>query len=146
MAASAGLGSSAFQITGTFQLEINSTNQYQTVQTLNVSDDGSVSGLPSGIIHASTYRLMVGGQVSLLSTFTIKGRVEMVFSSTGFDLTFAASLDLGGFGTVAVSGGAAIHNEGGTPVFAISIDLGVNTISIPSMSIKGDFTFKVNTS
>jgi hypothetical protein len=146
MAASAGLGSSAFQITGIFQLEINSTSQSQAIQTLNVSDDGSVHGLKTSNLSANTYRLVVGGQLSLLDTFIIKGRVEMVFSSTGFTLTFNASLDLGGFGTVSVSGGAAIQDENGTPVFAINLDLGANTISIPSVSIKGDFKLKVNTS
>ena len=137
------LGSSAFAITGTFQLEINSTNSAQTIQTLNVSDDGTVVGLKSGSIKAQTYRLVVGGRLELVGTFTIKGRMELEFSSDGFEITFDASLELGGFGNVAVHGGDAMTKAGSTPVFEINLGLGANAISIPAVTIEGNFLLRL---
>ena len=141
-----GLGSDAFVITGTFQLEINSTNTAQPIKTLDVASDGTVLGIKDGTISANTYRLVVGGSLKIMSTFTVRGRMELKFSPDGFEVQFDATLSLGGFGNVSVRGGAVITNANGTPVFAVNLALGVNALSIPSVTVEGNFTLKVNTS
>lgn len=65
-----------------------------------------------------------------MSTFTVRGRMELKFSPSGFERTFDASLSLGGFGGLAVRGGAAIMNENGKPVFAVKLGLGANALNI----------------
>ncbi|MFM8475796.1 MAG: calcium-binding protein, partial [Planctomycetaceae bacterium] len=60
----------------------------------------------------------------------------------GFDMEFFGVLDLAGFNALTVEGGAQIRDGH----FAAYTDIGVGNISIPMVTIQGNFELEVNTS
>jgi hypothetical protein len=74
--------------------------------------------------------------------FEVKGRVELAWVDGGFDMEFFGVLDLAGFDALTVEGGAQIRDGH----FAAYTDIGVGNISIPMVTIQGNFELEVNTS
>ncbi|MGV2340470.1 MAG UNVERIFIED_CONTAM: hypothetical protein LVR18_42950 [Planctomycetaceae bacterium] len=78
----------------------------------------------------------------IANVFEVKGRVELAWVDGGFDMEFDGVLDLAGFDALTVEGGAQIRDGH----FAAYTDIGVGNISIPMVTIQGDFELEVNTS
>ena len=79
--------------------------------------------------------------ITIASVFEIKGSVSMAWANGGFDLEFAGVLDLAGFDALTVEGGAQIRDGH----FAAFTKVGVGNISIPAVTIQGEFELEVNT-
>ena len=140
-----------FSIEGQFQLEINSTDSAQTIQTLNIADDGSVSEFIPGTIEANTYRILVGGSVTVFDILKFEGRMEMQFSPEGFEAEMDMRLDIT-IAEIAVSGAVAILNTDEGPVFAMRIDVdfgfdigGVITVDFGIEDPSNGGTIEINT-
>jgi hypothetical protein len=148
--ASIGLGVSlnlanVISLSGVMQLIINTTSSSQMVSEINVnSTTGAVSGTSMQSVAAGTLEISFGGTVTV-GPFSISGGVMLVLSSTGIVLSFYASINLSIFGSLSVSGGAAIETVNGQPLFAMYVDLGTNALSTGSIGISGDFVLQINT-
>ncbi|MBC8505088.1 MAG: tandem-95 repeat protein, partial [Chloroflexi bacterium] len=137
--------SGIFSITGRVQFEINTTNSTQNITRLAIDEQtGVVSGLEPGTIARETLRLSIGGDFNILGFVTIKGSIDLVIDSNGFDVDFDAYMDLLAFGKIHVDGGAIISAS--PAFFAMYLDLGANTLSVDIVDISGNFVLEVNTS
>jgi len=135
---SAGFGGDLFNIAGTFQLELNSTDSTQTIQTLDIADDGSVVGFKQGTINPYTCRLMVGGTLTVFYVVEMKGAMELVVSDQGFEGYFDLIMDIG-IGDLEFNATAAVLNTNSGPVFAFSVStdakLGFDDIGIDASAL-----------
>lgn len=142
--ATALFNTSAFSLSGQFQLEVNTTETAPSIQVLNVSaTDGSVNGFKTGTIAANTIRV-AGGMTLAVGPFNAAGAVELVFGDDGFTVALDAGVDIG-FGNVHIVGGAAIIDAASGPVFAANLTMAVG-VGIEQVNISGDGTLMINTS
>ena len=140
--ANGGLDGCGIEMFGVFMLEVNTTSTGQTIRTLDVNPEtGDVVGFKNATIAAETVRVLAAGGLTMGDVFTIHGRVDMAYVSGGFNLAFDGTQDLGGFGTISVSGGAQIRDGN----FAAYTELGSDVIGITGVTITGDFALVVNT-
>jgi len=149
-----------FELQGRFQLEINTTKNEKQVSRFVIDDDGNP--VPDGQggykremvkIAASSARLYLGGKL-IVGPFELVGNVEFVVvvkddentkeKKFEVEVSINAHLKLGGFGNVAVAGGARI-GFGDAPYFVAFIEFKAE-MSIAIITIKGDFTLQINTS
>ncbi|MDP1580398.1 MAG: calcium-binding protein, partial [Candidatus Didemnitutus sp.] len=138
-------GIPAISFSGAFLLAINTTNSAKTVKVLNVDPlTGTVSGQKDMSIAASTIIVSFGGTLTV-GFFQLKGSAMMTMGSDGFAIEFNASLDLAMFGKLRVSGGAIISKGGGSPYFALRLNLGVSELGFGLISISGEFILELNT-
>ena len=85
------------------------------------------------------FLIALQGDLTIVRTFSISGSFQLKVSTTGLELGFNGSLNLGGFATVGVTGGAVI--EGG--VFAAYASFNAN-ISIGGVTITGASSLQIN--
>ncbi|MBT6144559.1 MAG: hypothetical protein HOH74_03955, partial [Gemmatimonadetes bacterium] len=85
----------------------------------------------------------VDGKLTIASTFVIDGAFALKISTTGLELGFNGELDLGGFASVTVAGGAVIENG----VFAAYVSLAVGIDLDPlDVEINGTAELEINSS
>ena len=145
----AGVGASTFgfdlfAISGTFQMEVNLTNNIQTIQTLDISEYGVISGFKEGTIDPWTARVIFCGNLTLFELLLIQGRMEMTISETGLEIDMDMILDLSLMGEINIEGAAGILFTDNGPVFAMSVDASVN-LGIPQVGIFADASVQINT-
>jgi hypothetical protein len=143
-AAAGGFGFDLFALSGTFQLEINLTDSFQTIQTLDISETGRILGLKEGVIDPWTARVMFGGNLTLFEILQLKGYMEMTLSPEGLELDMAMILDLSLMGEITVDGAAAILYTENGPVFAMRVEANVN-LGVPSVGINAGALIEFNT-
>ncbi|MEM5775793.1 MAG: hypothetical protein AAGU05_12400, partial [Anaerolineaceae bacterium] len=137
------LQGAGLKFTGILQLEINTTSSTATIMRLAINKrTGAVTGFEEGTLAAQTIRLVIGGELQVLS-FSIKGQFELVIQSAQISVTFNAFLGLGGFGEFTVQGGATINVSPG--YFVMYLFLGANAIDFGVIGITGNFYLRINT-
>ena len=95
-------------LVGVSQIAINTTGTAQNIQVLDVnSGSGEVAGLKTESIAASTLIVSFGGSLNI-GFFKIAGGAQLTIGSTQITVNFSATLDLLGFGKLAVNGAAEI--------------------------------------
>lgn len=133
-----------FTLDGTFLLELNTGSQARTIKTFSIDpDSGDIDTATTRSLAAQTARVVLGGELTTLALFNLRGQFDMTINSSGFAVSLDASLDLGGFGSLAVNGSAAITND---PHFILDINIGAEKIAIPLIKVDGDFRVRINTS
>ena len=142
IALDAGLEGAGIELGGQFQFEFNTGSAPATVRSLDIDPTtGTVKGFKDVELPGESARLLLGGHITIASVFEIKGSVSMAWANGGFDLEFAGVLDLAGFDALTVEGGAQIRDGH----FAAFTKVGVGNISIPAVTIQGEFELEVNT-
>gem|GEM_PF-6700424 len=132
------------EFNGRFHFAINTTNSSKSVKVLDVNPgSGEVAGFKSQTIAAQTLMISFGGELCV-GPFCINGGAELVLSSDSIAVNISATLDLLGFGKLAVNGAAEI-GWGSSPYFALNIGLGANVISIAGIQLSATFTLQLNT-
>ncbi|MFN7866205.1 MAG: hypothetical protein ACK5TX_02260, partial [Planctomyces sp.] len=138
-----GLAGAGIKLQGQFQFEFNTGSAPATVRTIDVDKTtGEVNGFKDVELPGQSVHLVLGGKVLIANVFEVKGRVELAWVDSGFDMEFFGVLDLAGFNALTVEGGAQIRDGH----FAAYTDIGAGNISIPMVTIQGDFELEVNTS
>ncbi len=133
----------AFSLTGSFLVELNTTGNAQTIKTLDINTStGAVANeLVDKILQGTDIlRIVVGANLTIANVFVIQGRIDMLISVDGFELTINGKLDLGYFGKIEIVGGAIIRAD------VLAIHLTVNaTLGFGPFSLSGAFTLNINT-
>ncbi|MEN9554493.1 MAG: hypothetical protein RLZZ232_779, partial [Planctomycetota bacterium] len=143
IAIESGLDGAGLKLQGQFQFEFNTGSAPATVRTIDVDKaTGEVKGFKDVELPGQSVHLVLGGQVLIANVFEVKGRVELAWVDGGFDMDFFGVLDLAGFNALTVEGGAQIRDGH----FACYTDIGAGNISIPMVTIQGNFELEVNTS
>jgi Ca2+-binding RTX toxin-like protein len=105
-------------------------------------DATGAANVDGGFDAPGTYFLLtLHGDLTIASTFVISADFLLKVNSQGLELGFNGEIDLGGFATLDVEGGAVIQDR----VFAAYIDLEVD-IDVIGINISGGATLQINTS
>ena len=104
---------------------------------------GGAPRLDGGFDADGPYFLIsLHGKLTVASTFEISADFQLKISDTGLELGFNGTIDLGGFITLDVAGGAVIENG----VFAAYVELGVD-VDLPGIDyihIGGSAVLEIN--
>jgi Ca2+-binding RTX toxin-like protein len=87
----------------------------------------------------SYFMVAMNGNLTIASRFVISAAFQLKVSGQGLELGFNGTINLGGFASVAVEGGAVIENG----VFAAYAKLAIN-INVSGVKISGGADFEVN--
>jgi hypothetical protein len=106
-------GSSAFNFSGQFELEVNTTSGEKQIQRFAVDTD---SGTPTGqlvtiSVPKQSLHLFIGGQLNIVNIVTISGSFDLTIDSTGLVAMAQASISILGFhlglqGFIGIYGGS----------------------------------------
>ncbi|MCI0496893.1 MAG: M10 family metallopeptidase C-terminal domain-containing protein, partial [Thermoplasmata archaeon] len=145
------LSAYGFNLSGIFQLELNTRSSAATIQRRQVDRaTGTVqSTLEDVTIPAYSVRVFMGGQLTLGSGFSIKGSVELsVSAAEGFSVSLDATATVFG-ARLDVIGNGGIYG-GSDPGIALNFTLtlgGSSNVGIHAngFHIQGQFTLQFNT-
>ena len=140
-----GLGTDMFRFNGYFLLAVNTTGSAGTVYRLDIdTQTGEVSDeLIESTIEPNTLLVEGGGELDINGMFVVEGAFYLLLNEQGFEVQFDAYMELGGFGRAGVKGAGGIYRE---PALAVNLELEVDSLVIPMVSIEGQFQFQINTS
>ena len=82
----------------------------------------------------------LSGDLTIARTFTITAAFQLKLSTTGLELGMNGTIDLGGFLTLNVTGGAVIENG----VFAAYLSVAVDFDPVAGLNISGDAVLEIN--
>ncbi|MCJ8346011.1 hypothetical protein MJH12_10755, partial [bacterium] len=108
---------SAFELSGSFLLQFNTTSKTQKVKTLTVSDDGTPIGFEDMDLAKELIYISGTAKLSIAGAIEMSGAASLKLSSEGFEAELAMTLDLGAFGEVKVEAAAAILSTSEGAVF-----------------------------
>ncbi|MDZ4123485.1 MAG: hypothetical protein U1E02_04800, partial [Hydrogenophaga sp.] len=140
-------GGSAFQLTGRFLLQINTTNQEQLVRGRNSQGQAIDSNGNPVMVQVGPYSLRISGAAGLaLGPVSMRGAVDLLIDADGIQAELSMTLDLGAFGAAQVSGAAAFGKDAnGRNFFAMRAALNVN-LGVSVIGIKAGALMQINTS
>ncbi|MFC1516467.1 Ig-like domain-containing protein, partial [Thermodesulfobacteriota bacterium] len=147
--------SNVLALNASARLMFNTTSEDQTItipELYAVFLDGSttftISGgaprldAPGNFEDPGPYFLVsLQGRLTIASAFVIAANFHLKISGAGLELGFDGEIDLGGFASLDVEGGAVIEDG----VFAAYVGLKVN-IDVAGIKIEGDAVLEINTS
>jgi hypothetical protein len=137
-------------IGGSFLLQINTTDQDQSVLELEKIDGvytGNMVTPPADKPNLPKQSFHLAGKVNVkvASVIELKGSIDILINKDGFQAALDCYLDLGFIGKVGVKGYAAILATDEGPVFALKANLYVD-LGIDIINLRAGATLEINTS
>jgi hypothetical protein len=102
--AGGGFSTDIFDLTGTFQFEVNTTSTERAIRVLDIDENGQVQGLTDGTIAAKTLRIQAAGTLKLASFIDLEGSALLVIDSNGIEIAIDMKADFGQLGSILFSG------------------------------------------
>jgi hypothetical protein len=145
------LSANGFTLIGLFQLEVNTTSGFADIERYQVDiNTGTVLSTRETVsLPPNSFRLFMGGRLTISNGFEIKGKFEILLSaSSSFDMQLEATASVFGV-TLNVEGGAGIFG-GSDPCLALKFKLKLGTsedigIHATGFHIAGKFELQINT-
>ncbi|MEX0323828.1 MAG: LEPR-XLL domain-containing protein [Puniceicoccaceae bacterium] len=135
-----------FELSGSFQLEINLTDEEQTFDGFQIDETDGSAVLGPVVLEAGIYV-----RVAIAATFSsfgmeINGRVEITVGTSEVSLTFLGTMNLGfasfNLFEFGVSGAMVINAQGLAGILSLSVGAGVP--GSLSFTMTGDFQLELN--
>lgn len=137
-----GASNFGFSLSANFQLAVNTTSGTPSFAGFQINPTtGQITYTTIALLPGNYVRIEVGGTLTV-GGFEIKGRFLFEYSSTTLLIDMAASLQLGPLGSVAISGGVLINQDGLVSRISVAMNLGNSTVGL---TLSGFITVAINT-